>query len=87
VGEVAKRKAVNAVTAKFKNAGKNKKGVQEVLYTSTEASPTVTLREGNYIVTAQSGDMAAEGKLAIAEGKTNKMKLELKEGVKVAAGS
>lgn len=83
----AKGKAVKDVTWKIMKVLKNKKGVQEVLYTSTEASPTVTLREGNYIVTAQSGDMAAEGKLAIAEGKTNKMKLELKEGVKVAAGS
>jgi hypothetical protein len=83
----AKGKAAKDVTWKIMKIAKNKQGVQEVLYTSSEATPTVMLREGNYIVTAQSGDMAAEAKLAIAEGKTNKMKLELKEGVKVAAGS
>jgi hypothetical protein len=83
----AKGKPAKDVTWKIMKIAKNKKGQQEVLYTSTETSPTVVLREGNYIVTARSGDMAAEAKLAIAEGKTNKMKLELKEGVKVAAGS
>lgn len=75
------------ITWKVMRATKNKLGVHETLYTSTESSPTVTLREGKYLVVAHAGDMAGESKLEIKEGKTAKLKVELKEGTKVAAGS
>jgi hypothetical protein len=78
-------KAVKKVTWKILRATKNKQGVHETLYTSNETSPTVVLREGKYVVVAQAGDMAGESNLEIQEGKTAKLKVELKEGAKVAA--
>jgi hypothetical protein len=75
------------ITWKIMKGTKNKQGVHETLFTSTESSPTVTLREGKYIVVALAGDLAGESKLEVKEGKTAKLKVELKEGTKVAAGS
>jgi hypothetical protein len=82
-GKAAKGK-VNWKIMKF---AKDKKGVHETIYTSNAASPTVMLREGTYMVVAQSGEMAGEGKLVVTEGKTAKLKVDMKKGVKVASGS
>lgn len=75
------------ITWKILKATKNKQGVHETLYTSKETSPTLTLREGKYVVVAEAGDLAGESKLEVKEGQTAKLKVELKEGTKVAAGS
>jgi hypothetical protein len=75
------------ITWKILKAGKDKQGVHETLYTSNEASPTVVLREGKYVVVAEAGDLAGESNLEVQEGKTAKLKIELKEGAKVASGS
>ncbi|HEY7688487.1 MAG TPA: hypothetical protein VH835_07325 [Dongiaceae bacterium] len=84
----ANGKAVkDKITWKVMRAAKNKQGGHDVLYTTTEASPTLTLREGKYIVVAKAGDMAGESKLDVKEGQTAKVKVDMKEGMKVAAGS
>lgn len=75
------------ITWKILKATKNKQGVHETLFTSKETSPTLTLREGKYVVVAEAGDLAGESKLEVKEGQTAKLKVELKEGTKVAAGS
>ena len=75
------------ITWKILKSAKNKQGVHETLYTSNETSPTVVLREGKYVVVAEAGDMAGESTLEVQEGKTAKLKVELKEGAKVASGS
>lgn len=75
------------ITWKILKTGKNKQGVHETIYTSTESSPTVMLREGKYVVVAQAGDMAGESKLEVEEGQTAKLKVELKSGATVASGS
>jgi len=75
------------ITWKILKTGKNKQGVHETIYTSNESSPTVMLREGKYVVVAQTDDMAGESKLEVQEGKTAKLKVELKSGATVASGS
>src|SRR5262245_38625494 len=84
----AKGKPVKGqITWKILRATKNKQGVHDTLYTSNETSPTLVLREGKYVVVAQAGEFAGESKLEVEEGKTAKLKVELTEGAKVAAGS
>jgi len=75
------------ITWKILKSKKNKLGVHETIFTSNEKSPTVVLREGKYLVVAQSGDMAGESSLDVQEGRTAKLKVELKSGATVASGS
>jgi hypothetical protein len=85
----SKGKAVkDKVTWTIQRAAADKAGKRQTIHTDVSAAPTVMLREGKYLVTAQSGDLYGEAPLDISAGKTKKLKVELKQGKATAdAGS
>lgn len=54
-------------------------GNRVLVQTRTEGSPTLLLREGNYIVAARQGDKAGETLVQVAAGTTPKIKITLKK--------
>jgi hypothetical protein len=85
----SKGKAVkDKLTWTIQRAAADKNGKRQTIHTDVTAAPTVMLREGKYIVTAQAGDLYGEAPLDISAGKTKKLKVELKQGKATAdAGS
>jgi hypothetical protein len=85
----SKGKAVkDKVTWTIQRATLDKNGKRQTIHTDVKAAPTVLLREGKYVVTAQSGELYGEAPLEIAVGKTKKLKVEMKQGKATAdAGS
>lgn len=76
----SKGKAVKGVTWTIQRAAADKSGKRQTIHTDVNAAPTVMLREGKYLVTAQAGDLVGEAPLDISSGKTQKLKVELKPG-------
>jgi hypothetical protein len=85
----SKGKAVkDKVTWTIQRATADKNGKRQTIHTDVAAAPTVMLREGKYLVSAQAGELYGEAPLDISAGKTKKLKVELKQGKATAeAGS
>lgn len=80
-----KGKAVkDPVTWRIERATKDKAGKREALFTDNTAAPTIILREGKYVVVAESGGQVGEAPFEIKAGKTKKIKVELKPAPAVA---